>query len=349
MLSLKEIYDKAEIQLRNVKNYMDRNGFYDYKDCSRLLYGGLKRSTQRELHETIRNLTVKEFMFKGSTTGTGSVDGSSYLLATVLADKIYVGLSSKDVVPNVAADVAYNLKGETVYIPYNFIKAQEEGEGGGGILGSMNVGRATLTYNKWRCPLIAAGDIIEDAGVPLMDLAAKQAGQALAQKANDQLCTVLKRTTGTTGLGTKQTAAAGADTTTAAQVATMAAQVASGGDGLHGTFNPDLLVCSPEAWHDAINQGVGGWSLIQQSTEGNFKPRTVVVNSLNLGTVASNRLTNAVSFVIERDIAVFAARKNWLRIENFADPVSDLYGSVVSGRQGCAEIVDSAIGILTES
>jgi hypothetical protein len=52
---------------------------------------------------------------------------------------------------------------------------------------------------------------------------------------------------------------------------------------------------------------------------------------------------------MEREVGIVTARNNWLRIENYAEPIQDLQMAVVSGRQGVGELVDAAIGVLTET
>ncbi len=346
MLSIQETIVKAETQLRKIAEYMNERGYYDFRDCTNLLYGGLKRSIQRELSETIRHLSTKEFLFRGATTGIGGAAGSNYLLAAVLANKIFSGISARDIAPQVAADIIAEPKGETIYIPTSLVKAMDAGEAGELAPQGMIVERPSLTYSKWSCPLIVDSDMMEDSGYALMDVAAQQAGIAIAQKSNDQLCSILKRTSSTTGIGTKQTASAGAGTTTPAHVATIAAQVASGGDTVTGIFHPNTLVCPPEVWHDAVSTTAGHPDISQgKYGEMNY----VIVNSLQLGTVASNRLTLAVSFVLEKELGLVVARKGWLRIENYSDPRGDLQGAVITARQGCTELVDAAIGVLTEA
>jgi hypothetical protein len=75
----------------------------------------------------------------------------------------------------------------------------------------------------------------------------------------------------------------------------------------------------------------------------------VIVNTSQFGTVAAAALEDAVTIVMEREIGLVTARNNWLRIEKYSDPVKDLSGAVVSGRMGVGELVDSAIGVLTET
>jgi len=164
----------------------------------------------------------------------------------------------------------------------------------------------------------------------------------------------LKRTTGTTGFGAKIATASGDSTTTPTVVASCAGEVAGGTGIAPNLYNPNLLVISPEAWNDAVTITAGHPDI--------HPPRTplydawyggamdvVIVNSLQLGTVTAERLDLAVSFVMDRECGIVIGRKQWLRIENYADPRKDLLGAVVTARQACGEIVNAAIGVLTET
>jgi hypothetical protein len=167
---------------------------------------------------------------------------------------------------------------------------------------------------------------------------------------NDALWAIAIRTTGTTGYGVKQTASAGADTTIPTQLGTMCAQVAA--PSQYGYYVPDLLMVTPEAWWDAlittaghpeVTNGVNGYQA------GYGALNVVFINGSSLGTVASNRLTNAVSVVACKNCAFGISRKNWLKIENYSDPVKDLSGAVITGKQSMAELSCAAIGVLTET
>jgi hypothetical protein len=119
-------------------------------------------------------------------------------------------------------------------------------------------------------------------------------------------------------------------------------------------YKPNLVVTSPEVWNDALII-TNGHPEVQAPTSPMYDAwyggyDVVLANSMQLGTaVTANRLTQGVTIVLEREIGIVTARNNWLRIENYSNPVEDLAGAVVSGRQGCGEIVDAAIGVLTET
>lgn len=351
MLSIQETIEKASAQLKTIESFMDSHGYYDPYQCNRLLYTGLKRSIQREVRETIRHLSLKEFLFNSANTGYGSASGNNYLIAPVLSSKIYQGMTARDRGAAIAADIIEEAKGETLNVATAMANAYESGEAGDVAPQGFIVNQSAITYKKWKYPLITSSDMMEDSGYALMDLAAQNRGMTLAQKTNDHILSVLKRTSGTTGFGDKPTETAGADTTTPAQVAATTQEVAAG-DGTH-VYHPNLLIISPEVLADAVSTTAGHPEILP--------PRSpqydawydcldlVRINSLQLGTVASNKLTNAVTIVMEKECGIVIARKQWLRIENYADPRNDLFGAVVTARQACGELVDSAIGVLTES
>lgn len=350
MLSIQETLEKAKPQLKAIETFMDTHGYYEPYVCNRLLNQGLKRSIQRELHETINRLSIKEFMFKSGATGTDT--SGQYLLAAVLASKIHSGIRARDRGAAIAADIIEEAHGETINALVSLTKAQKVGEAGARIPTGMIVSQTGITYEKFSCPLIGSYDIIEDSGYSLMDLASQNAGMSIAQLTNDQILSVLKRTSGTLGVGTKTTESAGAGTTTPAQIAACACEVAAGADGT--VYHPNLLVISPEAWFDAVTT-TAGHPDIAAPRNPQFDAwygagfNVVIVNSLELGTVSSNRLTKAVTIIMEKELGIAIARKQWLRIENYAQPKDDLLGAVVTARQACGELVDAAIGVLTES
>ena len=60
-------------------------------------------------------------------------------------------------------------------------------------------------------------------------------------------------------------------------------------------------------------------------------------------------MTNCISIIFDRRAALLTGRKRWLRMENYADPVRDLGGVVVSCRQDSVTLYDDAIYVLTET
>jgi len=331
---------------------MDNHGFFDPYECN--LFSGLKRSTQREIMETFKRASLREILDSTQlSTGTLGAQGANYLVPSYVSMKLYQAMSYSDIAPAVSADVPMNQVGDKIYINA-IVNALAQRGGLGGVSGAgPTINGAEAKMERYAVDIGVTNDMFEDNSYDLMEACITGAGIAMAKQSNDKIISVLKRTTGTTGYGTKTAEAAGADTTTPTQLANCAAEVAAGEIGV-GMFRPNLIVTSLEVWNDALSITAGHPDIapprnaMYQAWYGGYD--VVFVNSSQMGgAVASNRLPDAVTIVLEKEVGIVTARNNWLRIENYSDPVKDLAGAVVSGREGVGELVDSAIGILTET
>jgi hypothetical protein len=352
MFSIQECVSKTETQLKNIREYMDSRGYFDPYECN--LFVGVKRSVQREIMETFKTASLKEILDSTQySTGALGAQGMHYLVPTYVSMKLYQAMSAVDIAPAVSADVPQNQTGDKIYINA-IVNALAGRSGYGGFSTSgLKINNAEAKMERYTCPIAISNDMVEDNSYNIMQSCIDGAGRAMAKQSNDKICSVLKRTAGTTGYGTKTTEAAGADTTTPANVATCAAEVAAGEIGC-GMFRPNLIVTSHEVWNDALITTAGHPEVMHPRTPmydawyGGYD--VVLVNSSQMGgAVASNRLPDAVTIILEKELGIVTARNNWLRIENYSDPVKDLAGAVVSGRMGVGELVDSAIGVLTET
>ena len=352
MFSLQECVNKTENQLKTIEEYMDKHGFFDPYECN--LFSGLKRSIQREIMETFKTATLKEILDSTTlTTGSLGAQGVNYLVPTYVSMRLYQAMSVRDIAPAVSADVPTNQTGDKIYI--NAIVnalAGKSGHGGFSTAG-LKINGAEAKMERYTAPITISNEMMEDNSYNLMQACIDGAGAAMAKQSNDKICAVLKRTTGTTGYGTKTAESAGADTTSPTNVASCAAEVAAGEAGI-GMFRPNLIVTSHEVWNDALITTAGHPEIqlprspMYDAWYGGYD--VALVNSAQMGgAVTSNRLTNAVTVVLEKELGIVTARNNWLRIENYSDPVKDLTGAMVSGRMGVGELVDSAIGVLTET
>lgn len=352
MFSIQECVDKTAEQTRKIEEYMDTNGYFDPYECN--IFLGLKRSVQRELAETFRRTTIKEWVTStGLATGTLGAGGVNYLVPTYVSTRLHMAMSGRDVAPAVSAEVFEDQAGETVYV--NSLARMLAGiTEGPSSTGGSTFNAATVSMERVVAPMIITNEMIEDSQYNLVEFGIRGAGVAMAEQTTDKLCAILKRTTGTTGWGTKTTEAAGADTTTPANVAACAQEVAAGDPaGGIGMYYPNLLVCTPEVWNDALTTTAGHPTVhppLNPMFDAWYSCLNVkFVNSDQMGTVSGNKLTNAVTIVMEKERGIVTCRKNWLRIENYSNPVKDLAGAVVSGKQGIGELVDAAIGVLTET
>lgn len=359
MFGIQECVNKTETQLKTIESYMDSHGFFDPYECN--LFSGLKRSIQKEIMETFRTISLADILKRcdleevlDSTqlaTGTLGASGANYLVPSYVSTKLYQAYSYTDIAPAVSADVSQNQSGEKVYVN-SLAKALATRSGFGGGAGDPVFNNAEIKLERYTSPIKITNEMMEDNAYGLMQACITGAGTAMAKESNDKICAVLKRTAGTTGIGTKTAEAAGANTTTPTQLLSCAKEVAAGEIGV-GMFRPNLVVTTPEVCYDALFNTANHPEIMPPRAPqfyawyGGFD--ILCVNNLQMGNMATNTIEEAVTIVLEKEVGIVTARNNWLRIEDYADPVKDLVGAVVSGRQGVGELVDSAIGVLTET
>jgi hypothetical protein len=353
MFGLQEISQNEPIRnnLKETEQFMDAHGYFDPHECN--VFKGLKRSVQRELSETLNKLTLKEWSTSTTrATGFAGAGGINYLVPTWISNQLAVVCDPLDIGPKVSGMYIPDQSGDAVQfnaIVRSLAYRNAAGATGGGI----TVNSGTAYTQRWSTAIDITNEMVEDCSYNLMDLAIKAAGMNMIQQSNDQILTVFARSSGTLGFGSKQTATAGADTTTPAHLAAICAQVASGATGV-GMWKPDLLVVTPEVWWDALVTTAGHPEAAPSPNGydawyGALDTMIVRTGLPTMGTLAANRLTNAVTIVASKAAALGIARKNWMRIENYSNPISDLAGAVLSGKQAVAELVNAAIGVLTES
>jgi hypothetical protein len=67
------------------------------------------------------------------------------------------------------------------------------------------------------------------------------------------------------------------------------------------------------------------------------------------GELAGTAMTNCITLVFDREAALLTGRKRWMQISNYADPIRDLEGAVLSCRQDSVTLYDDAIAKITET
>lgn len=369
MLTIQEAVDKTREQIPKIKDYMDRNGYFDPQECN--IYEGLKRSTQHELAETLRQCRLgdllkgltkqqlqglKEYMPTAGGLSTGSLGtaGAQYLVPTWMSQKLYQASTGTDIVPLISADI-FEPRGGDCKVPTGILAAIVAGEGELP-LSQLKANSATLKLEKYVSPIVATSEMIEDQEFGVIEWGIQKAGEAMGRTASDKALTVLK--TATDGYGTKATEAAAADETLLEDVLNAFDAVAVADGIIHPICN--TMIVTPEAWGHSLvldataayySTGIGtrppaaGYDLVFH----NFDTKFYQCSSLGTGGRDGTALTNAVTLVFDRNQAMVTARKNWLRVENYSNPVMDLAGAVVTGRQDSVTVVDCAVGVVTEA
>jgi len=356
MFSIQESVDKTVDQRKKVENFMNENGYFSHKECN--IYKGLKRSVQRELQETLRKITLKELLTTPGGLGTGSLGraGVNYLVPTWISQKLYSASALQDVVPLISADV-FEPRGGDCTVPIGLVSAHVVDEGPMPMNAYTGDG-ATIKLKKLVVPIAATSEMLEDQQYGLVEWHIDQSGKALGKTATNEALTVLKTATG--GFGTKVTEAAGAGTTTVTDFYNGVLGVSE------NEHNPNTMVITHQAWRDAVGMSeyVGGaagdyglpLTRFKEPAQGfdlNFHGCDTLFNNLRTLHAAADAtgaaFTKCVTLVFDRNVALVTARKKWLRVENYSNPVEGLVGAVISGRQDSVTTVDSAIAVITET
>jgi len=356
MLSIQECVNKTEKQRQKVEDFMDSKGYFDPQECN--IYEGLKRSIQRELSETLRKLSLKELLVSpgGLSTGTFGASGVHYLVPTWLSQKLYAASAIEDIVPIISADV-FEPRGGDVTVPVGMLRAHVVGEGEIPTHAYIGTG-ATIKLQKIVVPSICTNEMIEDNQFGLVEWHIQQSGEAMGRVASNNALEVLK--TATDGYGTYTAVAGGAGTTGFANFVSAVQAVSE------WEMNPNTMVITTQAWTDTVQMaefagGAAGdfglaYMTMKQPAVGfdlNFYGCDTAFCNLRTLHAATDAVgaafTKCVTIVFDRNVALVTARKNWLRVENYSDPVKDLAGAVISGRQDSITAVDCAIAVITET
>lgn len=364
MYGLQEILSKTEEQRRNVKRSMERLGGFNYQDAN--IYQGLKSSVENEIRKSMYRIPLKEFLIAGSTK-------SNYLIADKLASILYRAAQPMDLATLISADVINGWEGGdlTVDITDRYsLKARRSGSGGSMASVTPETEKATLSPVSFNVPLIAESSMIEDSAYALVEWYVKQAAYAIAEYSNDLVLDVLK--TATDGVGTVNSSATGNADETKWQDGTTSDIEEAIEDLSDDEWIPDTMVVTPQAWRHSIYSTMG--AEFAGGAAGDFwQPSVVYANTgppapgfhLKVDTMdvfkctspilhdeADARgatMTECVTILFDRTVAILTGRKRWLLIEDFVNPIEDLEGAVVSSRQATISLYDDAIYVLTET
>ena len=350
MYGIQETLNQTTEQLKTIENYMDRHGSFDPNEVS--LTTGLKRSVEREVRESLRNIPLHKLLEYLGKSGTTGISGAAYMIPAAISQQLYVGLQQNDICRLVCADIIENPPNDLVNVNVgSTIRAKFASSGGEAPHETLTDTQVPLVLKKFRVAFPITGDLLEDQQYGLIEWHIKAAGYALGLQCRDQVLSCAARSDATgQGAGTKSTIAAGTGTTTVTQLNAAIGQCAAGDSIMY--YQPDTVIVTDEAWQDAITLGTGAIhppTSPQWSAWCNGKD-VLIANSPSLfGTVTSNRMTLCNTIILQRNLALIAAHKSWGRIENYSDPVKDLAGAVVTGRQACSELVKGAICTLIET
>ena len=359
MLNITEMRDLIKETGKDVQRNLDATkGHFDYLEANIFGTGTLQDDKNiltpakcNNIIETLRAVPLREFLAKSGTTG---IAGAAYLIP----DKIYQTLFDAAVEEDIVAAVSAVLLGREG-IPGSSLKVDISVDGSyvplkfssGGALAEEEIKtiQATLTPISWGINFNIGNDLIEDSQFDMIEVHIRNAGREMGEFATNEALTVLK--TATDGDGTVNSGVSGNANETKWTGATTTdiedAMIANIVDG----HVPDTMVCSHGAMLHSIYSTVP--AVEERKVLGADFPRLML--GLNVLYTECNTITNnkvgddLVTLVFKKAMSMITARKRWLRIENYSDPIRDLVGATVTARQDSITVYNDAIFRLTET
>lgn len=343
MLSIQEMIEKTSEQRKLLETHLDEKSYFDPAEVS--IFNGQKKSVSREIYETIKRVSLAEFLSKANTTA-----GANYLVPDFVSAKLYSSIQARDIVPLISAEII-TPRSDTVKVNVG-LQGATVGSPVGKPTHTAETVQATITLKTVTADVAVTNEMIEDQNYGIVEWQVNEAAKAIAAKGNNLALTDLK--TATDGRGTTVAVNAGSDTTTPAQLATAIGTVACGAQLANFPgFVADTCVVTQEAWCDAIATTAG--TQVFPAQKAGYDAYTQGLNVVFCNDPAlftgytSNRLTDCITIVFAKDYALLTARKSWGRIENYSDPIKDLAGAIVTGRQDQVTMNDDAICKLSET
>jgi len=372
MLSIQEMVDKTEKQRRELKQALG-SGVFHPELCS--IFENQKAADYYELKQSLRNIPLREFLAKSGTTG---IAGAIYLIPDKIHEDLIFYSKITDIVPVIGrlvtgwngGDLKVNIVSDESYVPHEF-------SGGGRIpTSTVESMQATIAPTSFALPIIISEDLVEDAAYDLVEYHVQRAALAMGEKSSELALTVLK--TATDGWGTVNGGVSGdADETKwqGASTTDIDDCIAALTDD-HWIGN--TMVITPEAWEHSVQSTLFEYgTAVGSAADTYWKPQQTsrLHGAAVLGPVAegfhirigsppldvlfstnqalhaavdTTALTNCVTIVFDRNNALLTGRKRWMQINNYANPVSDLTGAIVSARQDSVTLYDDAIAVITE-
>jgi hypothetical protein len=354
MLSFTEIRDKTQVQKKAIIEALNK-GSYHPEIAS--LYDGLAKADAEEVRTTLNSLSLAEVLINAST-----VSGSTYLVAGKLYDTLSYKAMQYDICPLVG-DVVTGWQGGALSV-----RITEDGSyvpqhmSSGGMIAEENAKfvSATLTPEGYGIPIECGNDLIEDAAYGIVQWHVEQAGKACGQKATDLMLPILQA--GTDGDGTVNTASTNtADTTFYNEILNAAKQL--GVD----QFRANTMLITDEAYAH-----YGTTSEMTAASAGDYGRYAFVnggapapnyhIKFDYLDTLFCNRpsmhastdeagadFTGCITIILDRNNAILTGRKRWLEVKDYANPIEDIAGAVVTFRQDSVTLYNDAICVLTET
>lgn len=355
MLNFREVLDKTVEQRKRIRETL-QNGTFHPEDAS--LYDGLKAADSYEVRQTLDSMSLAEVLIKGS-----SAMGGDSIIAAKVHDTIVTAAKNTDICALIGY-VTDKWEGANLTVPIaidgSYVPKKAAGIGKGADV-NYTFTYATCAPETYLLPLIAGGDMVEDNQFGLIQFLVEKAGQSCGELASELALNILKNAPD--GDGTVNTEAGAADETNVADI--VEAMDENGRD----EFVSNTMLLTHEAWqHSLHNSEVAGgaagdygivphqfkmpaegFDFTYMAMDAKFCDLPPMHASMPGTDTHGGDFTNCVTLVFDRNNALFTGRKRWLELKDFANPVEDLEGAVVSFRQDSVTLYKDSICVVTEA
>ncbi len=247
MLSIQEMVNKCEPQIRNIKKQLGKAIFHP-EEAS--IFTNQKQSDYFALKETLNNISLSEFLAK---SGVAGISGAIYMIPDKLYDTVIFSSARTDYTPLISAYMAERWEGGTLKVPVaskTYYAPQPFSSGGRKPDTESKVASVSLNLTNFRVAPHIGNDMIEDNAYDLIQYLIEKAGQSLGEYATNLALTALK--TAEDGWGTVNGGLSGnADETmwTGAATTDIEDCLAALSDD---HWLPDTMITTTEAWENSI-------------------------------------------------------------------------------------------------
>ncbi len=364
MLSITEMRDKTKEagHLEEVEKMLDR-GYYDHDEMSILGTGieqrepsKLSNTDRAAIIETLRKVPLKEFLAKSGTTG---IAGAAYLIPDKIYQVLFDAAAEKDKCADIAAIMLGpdQVPGSSVKIDYEVdgqLKVKPFSSGGKMPQEEIQTGQVTLTPVSYGINFNIGNDLIEDNQFDLVEYHLRRSGEEIGEYAMNLASTVLGTATDGDGtVGSSATGNAGATFFTGGTTFDIVRAAAT--IEMNQWTATDVLTTTVAARHNIVGTGGiagnDGAGFVTQYLMNGLPKQMGGFNLIysNVSYLLNTTGAQCITVVFDKSKALAVARKRWLRIEKYADPVQDLVGGVVTFRQQSKTIMNDAVYRLTET
>jgi len=365
-LSIQEMVSKTEDQRKLIEKALDGNSGKNAGWCpaedGATIFANQGRQDFKDLKESLHEIPLqaliaaaaddlklpyraKEYLIASGTTG---VQGAAYLIPDKIQDIFYTASNATDIAPLVAEIV--NPAGSSIKIDVEVDGQYDGGQVAGGAAAPESVietQQVTITPKLWKIRPAITLELIEDSQFDIMETHLRRAGEIMGQWSTENVLYPIMKdhadsATNFGADGSYNTVSNGGDYVYASDL--VAAWCENNSDG----FKSDTVILNPfSTMHlfKAESAGIGvnmDWFQFAGSTPGigkfygmNVVQCTHQTSSMTPG-YAANRSglysTTWHEIVLSKANCLVQARKRWMQIEKYSDPVRDLVGAVVSSR-----------------